>query len=612
MSIIYLTIFFPLAGFILLTILNTWISRKFSCIIGVSTIFIALLSVIYINKILFSRYNFCIEQKLFNWINLGQLNISLSILIDQLSLTMLTMVIAIGFIIHLFSCWYIKEKISFFFAYTNLFIFSMTILILSSNFVLMYLGWEGVGICSYLLIGFYNKKLTNGLSAMKAFLFAKISDIFLIIGILFIYVTFSSFNFKTLEMLVNYKYIVYDTTIINVITILLLLSAMSKSAQISLHTWLIDAMVGPTPVSALIHAATMVTVGVYLIARNYYFFVLNPNILVVISLIGLLTLIMASCLALIQNNIKKILAYSTISQIGYMFLGLGVQAWSASIIHLLVHAVFKALLFLSAGSVIVSSSNEQNIFKMGGLYNKIPLTYVAFLFGGISLISIPLITSSFYSKDEILYRVLAMNHTVFFYISLIGVFLTSLYIFRLIFNVFHGKKSIKVSNISYSLLHHVPLFILMLFSTTISIFIIPKLSCFPTVKLLHNYNKLYTEIISSVVSIIGVFCAYFLWKSQQINMKSFNIIKNNNKLLNYYLTRYSFDNIYYVILIKPFQNITYLLKNDPFKILTKCIVRFIGCLYCILTKIQIGYLKWYVFVSLNNILTILIFVIYLI
>jgi NADH-quinone oxidoreductase subunit L len=338
---------------------------------------------------------------------------------------MLSVVTGVGFLIHMFASWYMRgeEGYSRFFAYTNLFIASMVVLVLADNLLLMYLGWEGVGLCSYLLIGFYYTDPKNGAAAMKAFVVTRVGRVP---------------RFRAVHSLqrtghaelprnggTGAAHFAAGNNMLWWATLMLLGGAVGKSAQLPLQTWLADAMAGPTPVSALIHAATMVTAGVYLIARTHGLFLMTPEILHLVGIVGAVTLVLAGFAALVQTDIKRVLAYSTMSQIGYMFLALGVQAWDAAIFHLMTHAFFKALLFLSSGSVILACHHEQNIFKMGGLRKSIPLVYVCFLVGGAALAALPLITAGFFSKDEILAGAMANGHINLMVAGLVGAFMTS-------------------------------------------------------------------------------------------------------------------------------------------------------------------------------------------
>lgn len=529
MNIIFFITLFPLIGFLFLSSTQGVISRKNTTNIGILSIFISFITTFFYGIRIIKNNDQIFTQKLWKWLSFDGFNIDFGFLLDGLSLSMLFVITGVGLLIHIFSSWYMRyqEGYSRFFAYTNLFIASMSVLVLADNFLFMYLGWEGVSVCSYLLIGFYYTELNNNRCAFKAFILTRISDVFLIIAIFLIYKEYNTFSFQQVKLLSTFLNIenIYN---INCITFFLLLGVIGKSAQLPLQTWLSDAMVGPSPVSALIHAATMVTAGVYLIARTHFLFLLTPDILYLVGLIGTLTILISSFSALVQKDIKRILAYSTMSQIGYMFLALGVKAWSAAITHLIIHAIFKALLFLSAGSLILSCKHEKNIFKMGGLRKNLPFLYINFLVGGASLVSFPLLTAGFYSKGNILFSVLKSGYIHFFLIALFCSFLTALYTFRMIFVVFHGKNINKVTS-SKNLGHDIPLFILLFFSTIFGSYISPPLlHVFPFSYLLTD-DKFVLEIICSILSISGIYLAYYFW------IKNLYFL---NKFFKFKLTRY--------------------------------------------------------------------------
>jgi NADH-quinone oxidoreductase subunit L len=356
----------------------------------------------------------------------------------------------------------------------NLFVASMLFLVLGDSLVFLYLGWEGVGLCSFLLIGFYYKDPANGLAARKAFVVTRVGDTFMAIGLFILYRELQTLNIQEILALVPQKFASGDP-VLSLAALLLLGGAVGKSAQLPLQTWLPDAMAGPTPVSALIHAATMVTAGVYLIARTHTIFLYAPDVLHLVGVIGAVTLLLAGFTALMQTDIKRILAYSTMSQIGYMFLALGAGAWSAAVFHLMTHAFFKALLFLSAGAVIVATHHEQDIFKMGGLRKKLPFIYACFLVGGGALVAFPFLTVGFFSKDEILWEAWASGNPGFFYAGLLGALLTSIYTFRLIFIVFHGEEKTD-AHAGHGVAHTLPLAALLVLSTAIGALIHPPLA----------------------------------------------------------------------------------------------------------------------------------------
>ena len=430
MNVLFLTLLFPLIGWFILAFSRGRLSEGAAAVIGVGSVGLSALTTAWIMW----QFNTAppadgvYTQTLWQWMSVDGLAPSFTLYLDGLSLTMLGVVTGVGFLIHMFASWYMRgeEGYSRFLSYTNLFIFSMLLLVLGDNLMTLFFGWEGVGLCSYLLIGFYYKHVPNGNAALKAFIVTRIGDVFLMIGLFLLFLNLGTLNIQELMVLAPQKYAAGDTWLW-LATLMLLGGAVGKSAQLPLQTWLADAMAGPTPVSALIHAATMVTAGVYLIARTNGLFLLTPGILELVGIVGGVTLVLAGFAALVQTDIKRILAYSTMSQIGYMFLALGVGAWDAAIFHLMTHAFFKALLFLASGSVIHACHHEQNIFKMGGLWKKLPLAYASFIVGGSALAALPLITVGFYSKDEILWEAFASGNSGLLYAGLLGAFMTSIY-----------------------------------------------------------------------------------------------------------------------------------------------------------------------------------------
>ncbi|HEV2388097.1 MAG TPA: NADH-quinone oxidoreductase subunit L [Candidatus Acidoferrales bacterium] len=380
-------------------------------------------------------------QQLWTWMSVAGFQPGIAFYLDALSLVMMLVVTFVSFFIHLYSVEYMgdDEGFSRFFAYMNLFVASMIVLVLGDNLLFLYLGWEGVGLCSYLLIGFWYTDPKNGLAAQKAFIVTRVGDTAMALGLFLLFHQLGTITIQPL-MQAAQQHWAGGSPYATAAGLLLLGGACGKSAQLPLQTWLPDAMAGPTPTSALIHAATMVTAGVYLIARTHVLYSLSPVAQTAVTVVGLATLLVAGFAALTQDDIKRILAYSTISQIGYMFFGLGVGAWTAAIFHFMTHAFFKALLFLASGMVITSMHHEQNIFKMGGLRKELPLAYWAFVIGGCSLAGVPLVTAGFYSKGLILWGALSSprGSETLWALGVFGVFLTALYTFRLIFIVFHG------------------------------------------------------------------------------------------------------------------------------------------------------------------------------
>ncbi|MBA3674179.1 MAG: NADH-quinone oxidoreductase subunit L [Chitinophagaceae bacterium] len=443
-DLIYLIPLLPLVGFLINGLARNVLSKSLVSIIGSGVIFISfLLSVVVFLNV---RHESFMPQVIsyFDFINVGRIKVDFAFQIDQLSSLFLLIITGVGFLIHMYSTSYMKEEtaphFARYFSYLNLFVFSMLLLVLGANYVIMFIGWEGVGLCSYLLIGYWFKNTSYNNAAKKAFIMNRIGDLGFLLGIFWMINAFGSVSFH--ELFNNSDGIISKISTINTptlvgITLLLFVGAIGKSAQIPLYTWLPDAMAGPTPVSALIHAATMVTAGIYMIARSNLMYTLAPTTMMVVAIIGLSTAIFAATIALKQNDIKKALAYSTVSQLGYMFLGLGVGAYTGAVFHVMTHAFFKALLFLGAGSVIHAMGGEQDIRKMGGLNRHMRITYITFFIGCIAIAGIPPF-SGFFSKDEILAGAYAKN-PVLYSIGLGGALLTAFYMFRLLAMTFMGK-----------------------------------------------------------------------------------------------------------------------------------------------------------------------------
>lgn len=436
-SLLWLIPLLPLLGFVINGLGRNTLGKSLIGIIGSGVILasFALSVALFFDLGAGAEKQFTID--LFDWISVGNLHIPLSFLYDPLSAIMLLIITGVGFLIHIYSIGYMHDDAGFgkFFSYLNLFIFFMLILVLGSNYIVMFIGWEGVGLCSYLLIGFWYTNSNYAGAAKKAFVMNRIGDLGFLLGVFLIFITFGSVEFSKVFPLA--AGMMPGTGVITFITLLLFIGACGKSAQLPLFTWLPDAMAGPTPVSALIHAATMVTAGIYMIARSSILFDLAPHTQDVIAIIGTATALIAAIIALTQTDIKKVLAYSTVSQLGYMFLGLGVGAYTGSFFHVLTHAFFKALLFLGAGSVIHAMHHEQDMRHMGGLKSKLKITFATMMIGTIAIAGLPPF-SGFFSKDEILAH--AYQHSkVLWAIGLFTAFLTAFYMFRMMYLTFFGK-----------------------------------------------------------------------------------------------------------------------------------------------------------------------------
>jgi NADH-quinone oxidoreductase subunit L len=434
-GLVWLIPLFPLAGFLVNGLGRKSLSKSLIGLIGSGSI----LASFIISVLIFFEVTrgSVIVASLFDFISFDKVQIPFSFKVDQLSSLFLLIITGVGFLIHVYSTSYMKEEenqhYGRYFAYLNLFVFSMLLLVMGGNYLVMFIGWEGVGLCSYLLIGFWFKNDSYNYAARKAFVMNRIGDLAFLIALFWILTKTGSLTYDEVFL----KAGSLSTSDVTWITLLLFIGATGKSAQIPLYTWLPDAMAGPTPVSALIHAATMVTAGIYMIARSNLLYAMAPVTQTVVAIIGLATAILAATIALKQNDIKKVLAYSTVSQLGYMFLGLGVGAYTGAVFHVMTHAFFKALLFLGAGSVIHAMHHEQDIRFMGGLKKHMPVTHITFLLGCIAIAGIPPF-SGFFSKDEILMGAYGKN-PVLFYVGLAGALLTAYYMFRLYAMTFLGK-----------------------------------------------------------------------------------------------------------------------------------------------------------------------------
>ncbi|MBU5616479.1 NADH-quinone oxidoreductase subunit L [Psychrobacter sp. TAE2020] len=574
MSLLPLTFIFPLVGFLILAFMRDRLTEQAAALVGVGSMALSALCTLLVSFTFLTTYpaGTVITVPMWTWMQVGDFAPTFGLSFDGLALTMLGVITGIGFLIHLFAAWYMKGDTGFarFFSYMNLFVASMLLLVLADDLLLLYLGWEGVGICSYLLIGFYFDDRANGRAAMKAFTVTRVGDVFLAFGLFLLYREFGTLNIQEIITRAPDMFDI-NNPIMVLTTMMLVGGAMGKSAQLPLHTWLADAMAGPTPVSALIHAATMVTAGVYLIARMHPLFILTPEVLLYwVGGVGALTLVVAGFCALAQTDIKRILAYSTMSQIGYMFLALGVGAWQGAIFHLMAHAFFKALLFLSSGAVILSVHHEQNIFKMGGLRKKIPLVFWCYVIGGGALAAIPWVTVGFYSKEAILWETYATGHQVLFYMGVFGAFLTAIYTFRMIWIVFFGEEKThahKLTGMSYWL----PLSVLLVLSTAVGALIVPPLQGVLPESVGHllevagqAHGKHTAEFIAMGAMVAGLLVAALLYVVNKGRLlTSFKRSSIGGALFYWCYHGMGFDALYDIVFVKPFLLIGRLFKSDP-------------------------------------------------
>jgi len=567
---IWLIPLLPLIGFVINGLLGRKLGKTLVSWIGCGTIGVSFLISV---KILFELLSLPAEQRIiervvFPWIYSGLFKINVSFLLDPLSCVMILVVSGVGFFIHVYSVGYMSGDKGFarFFSFMNLFVFFMLTLVLSNNFLLLYLGWEGVGLCSYLLIGFWYEKKSASDAAKKAFIVNRIGDFGFALGVMLIFWTFGTLNYSDVFSQAP-SLLTVGGGLVTAITLLLFMGAVGKSAQIPLYVWLPDAMEGPTPVSALIHAATMVTAGVYMVARCHVLFQLAPFTMGLIAIIGAVTALYTASIGMVQNDIKRVLAYSTISQLGYMFLGCGVGAFASGIFHLMTHAFFKALLFLGAGSVMHALSGELNMQKMGELKNKLPVTFWTMFAAVLAISGIPLF-SGFFSKDEILWKAFSQGNLILWIIGLVTAGMTAFYMFRLFFLTFFGKSRVDESIKSHihesSKIMTVPLAVLAVLSVIGGYIGIPKslgggnnfesfLSPVFGEKgemILHPASTEYLLMaLSVVVALLGIFFAYrFYVKSPELPKSLAQRFSFPYKLL---LNKYYIDELYFKIVVNP-------------------------------------------------------------
>ena len=634
-ELIYLTVLFPLLGFLFNGLVGPKVkNEKLIGIIGSGAIGLSFIVVI---GAFFETLALPVDQRLnivtlFQWIAVGGLNISFSYQVDQLSLVMSLVVTGVGFLIHVYSIGYMHGDKSFwrFFAYLNLFIFAMMNLVLADNFLLLFLGWEGVGLCSYLLIGFwYDRKFeksTTSAAGLKAFIVNRIGDFGFLLGMFLIYSTFGTLVFT--DVFSRAVSFAVPEHIFVLIAIFLFVGATGKSAQIPLLVWLPDAMAGPTPVSALIHAATMVTAGVYMVARCSIIYASAPAAMMVVALIGVFTAFFAATIGLVQNDIKKVLAYSTVSQLGYMFLALGAGAFSAGIFHVMTHAFFKALLFLGAGSVIHSMHEQQDIRQYGGLKKYMPITYGTFLVAAVAISGIPPL-SGFFSKDEILWYSFTNLGFVFWLIGLITALMTAFYMFRLYFITFEGKEKFdhhKVHPHESPKLMTVPLIILAVLSAIGGFIGIPEIFSGEHGNLFHtwlspvfktaelklmdfgshsHFEELFLMIVSVLAAASAIFYARYIYlKKPSIAEKTSSKFKG---IYNVFLNKYFLDEAYEASIINPIvkgsENILWkIADNKLIDGLINGVANLVGKISDLIKKVQTGVAQSYALVMVLGIL----------
>src|SRR5690625_4306616 len=606
-ELLWLIVALPFAGALILAISGRRFPRVFHAVTGVASVGLSAL----LTLILGSRFladSSPTLQIAWQWFDVMELAPSIGFYLDSVSMVFIFIITFVGALIHLYSVEFMWKEEGFvrFFVYMNLFVGLMLVLVLGDNLLLLYLGWEGVGMCSYLLIRFWYNNPSNGYAARKAFIVTRVGDAAMAVGFYILFMTFHTLDIQ--EILQSAPEVWTGGSGWGTAAAFLLLGgAVGKSAQLPLQTWLPDAMTAPSPVSALIHAATMVTAGVYLIARTFVLFEIAPSVQMSVAISGALTLLIAGVSALYQHDIKKVLAYSTISQIGYMFLALGVGAWSAALFHLMIHAFFKALLFLGAGAIIWLLHDEHNMYKMGGLWKKLPVIFWTFLIASAALAALPFVTAGYYSKDKIIWLTYAgdKGNLWLWIAATAGAFITALYTFRMVFLTFFGTAKSEPSHRPGPMIT-IPLILLGILSFAAGFIELPEnmadLTLFsdfiqrtvPAVQIsssMHSAEWIF-QIIAAVVSLSALYLAYrFYYK------KRFPAAEPNRKVAGQFLFQgWNFDLLYDLLFVHPFVYLSKINKSDIIDLFYTGIARFSAGMHRMLRKTQTGKLDWYAMV----------------
>ncbi len=600
----------PFAGFAVLAAAGTRMPRRLAAGIGAGTVGLAFAAAVLVAArfMIAPPDGHTVTQTLWTWIAVGGFRPEIAFTVDPLSVVMMLVVTGVGFLIHVYSTGFMAEDEALprFFAYMNLFVGSMLVLVLADNLLLLYLGWEGVGLCSYLLIGFWYRDAANGAAARKAFIVTRVGDAAMAVGLFLLVTRFDTLHIATVLDRAAQTW-PSGSGIAIAVAALLLGGAVGKSAQLPLQTWLPDAMAGPTPVSALIHAATMVTAGVYLIARTNTIFLLAPPVMAAVAIIGAATLLVAGFSALGQRDIKRILAYSTISQLGYMFLALGVGAFDAAIFHLMTHAFFKALLFLAAGAVIHACHHEHDIFKLGGLRRKLPVTFWAFLAGGGALSGLPLVTAGFYSKDLILSEAFTRGSVWLWLAGLFGALLTAVYTFRLIFVAFFGEGGTEVERRPGLSMRGV-LVVLSVLAVIGGFVEVPKtlggvtlFSDFLGRALPHAAHaghglglEYALQGAAAATAILGVLLAWAWFRPARRAAESYERIPFVPAAVHgFWAAGFRFDALYDLLFVRPYVFLAETNRGDVVDLYTRGVAGLARGLHFVLSLTQTGRLRWY-------------------
>jgi len=593
----------PLASALVLVLFGSRLSRRAAAVVGVGSIGLSALVTILVAVSFLSAppAGNSYTQLLWTWISVAGFEPQIGLHLDALSLVMVLVVTFVGFLIHVYSAEFMTEDEGYsrFFAYMNLFVAAMLTLLLADNLLLLYLGWEGVGLCSYLLIGFWYRDPANGRAGRKAFIVTRVGDTAMSLGLFLLFTRLGTLQIQDLMQRASEQWPVGSSYAV-IAALLLLGGAVGKSAQLPLQVWLPDAMAGPTPTSALLHAATMVTAGVYLIARTHVLFALAPSAQFAVAIVGTVTLLLAGFSALTQHDIKRVLAYSTVSQIGYMFLALGIGAWQAAIFHFMTHAFFKALLFLGAGVIINALHDEHSIFRMGGLRKELPVTFWTFLIAGCSLAGLPFITAGFFSKDLIIWQAWsAQQGQIGLWIAaMVGALMTALYTFRLIFRVFFGPVGTPVTKRpGYAMT--LPLVVLAFLSIVGGYLKEPLLgflhSVLPQTIEAHTggLTEIRSEAIAASLFLIGLYFAYLFHLQKRSLADALVANPVGRALHDWWEADWGFDWIYDKAFVQPFVWASQINKSDFVDAFYTGVARVTQLLYRGLSYTETGRLRWY-------------------
>ena len=591
MDLLWLVPALPLLGFLALFVTEGKLPDKLVAAIGAGSVGLAALVALFAGYAFVQSGEPAFSQPLWTWMAVGSFQPAIALHLDSLSLVMTGVITGVGFLIHVYATGYMwkdheePKSYSRFFAYMNLFVFAMLMLVLGDNLLVLFLGWEGVGLCSYLLIGFYHRDSANGLAARKAFVVTRVGDTAFALGLFLLFRELGTLQIQ--DALANVGQL--SDGMATAICLLLLGGAVGKSAQLPLQTWLPDAMAGPTPVSALIHAATMVTAGVYLIARMQGLYLESPDALHAVAVVGLLTLLISSFTALVQTDIKRILAYSTMSQIGYMFMALGVGAWSAAIFHLMTHAFFKALLFLSAGSVILALHHEQDIFKMGGLRKKLPVPFWSMAIGSLGLVAFPF-TSGFFSKDAILLTAYENAGWLYWGGGVFAAGLTALYTTRMMVVTFWGEAKTEPHDASRANMW-LPLMALWALSVFGGFFGIGVLDeQLGAIAEFNHFSPVALATMAVPLAMIGVGWLIF---SGRIDIGGFAESKAGAALRRFLGSGWGFDWLYHMVFVAPFLWLAKANKNDVVDFVYRVTAAVTRGFHHVGALLQTGRLRWY-------------------